>query len=51
VAVVIIKNPRAPLPSPAVMHNNELPAAPHDWRAIDLSADCARKVMISDFAP
>jgi hypothetical protein len=51
VAVVIIKNPRAPLPSPAVVHNNELPAAPHDWRAIDLSADCARKVMISDFAP
>ena len=51
VAVVIIKNPRAPLPSPAVVHDNESPAAPHDWRVIDLSADCAREVTISDFAP
>ncbi len=50
-AVVIIKNPRAPLPRPAVVHDNELPAAPHDWRAINLSADCARKVTITDFAP
>ena len=40
-AVVIIKNPRAPLPRPAVVHDNELPAAPHDWRVIDLSADFA----------
>ena len=50
VAVVIIKNSRASLPSPAVVHNNELPAPPHHWRTIDLSADCAREVPISDFA-
>ena len=36
VAVVIIKNSRASLPSPAVVHNNELPAPPHHWRTIVL---------------
>ena len=51
VAVVIIKNPCAPLSSPAVVHDNELPPAPHDWRAINLSADCARKITISGFTP
>ena len=51
VPVVIIKNPRAPLPSPAVVHDYELPAAPHNRRVIDLSADCAREVTIGDFTP
>ncbi len=33
--MVIIEDARVSLPRPTVVHNNELPAAPFDWRAAD----------------
>ena len=33
--MIIIKNPRVPLPRTAIMHHNELPAAPFHRRASD----------------
>ena len=50
VPMVIIKNARASLSGSAVVHDNKLPAAAHDRRAIDLGAHGARKITIGDFA-
>src|SRR5256884_9661410 len=34
-AMIIIEDARVPLARPAIVHNDELPASPFDWRAAD----------------
>lgn len=49
--VVIIENAGATLPSATVVHDNELPAAPHHRRPIDFISHRPRKVPVSNFRP
>ena len=51
VPVIIIENPGAALSCAAVVHNNELPAMAHHWRAIDFVTNRPRKIMIINFRP
>jgi len=48
--VVIIERGRISLTCSAVVHDNKLPAAPRDRRAIDLIADRAGKVTVTGAA-
>jgi hypothetical protein len=49
--VVIIENAGIALPSATVVHDNELPAAPHNRRPIDFISHRPRKVQVSNFRP
>jgi hypothetical protein len=51
VPVVIIENPGAALSGAAVVYDNELPAAPHNWCPIDFISHRSRKVPVSNFRP
>jgi hypothetical protein len=51
VPVVIIENAGAALPSATVVHDNELPAAPHHGRAVDFISDRPREVPVCNFWP
>src|SRR5260370_38892799 len=47
VPVVIIERGRVSLTRSTVMHHDILPAAPRDWRAINLGAHGARQVTVT----
>jgi hypothetical protein len=49
--VVIIENAGIALPSATVVHDNELPAAPHNRRPIDFISHRPRKVPVSNLRP
>jgi hypothetical protein len=49
--VVIIENAGATLSCATVVYDNELPAAPHNWRPVDFASDRPRKVPVSNFRP
>ena len=51
VPVVIIENAGAALPSATVVHDNELPAAPHHGRPVDFILHRPRKVTVRNFRP